>query len=82
VKLTKSKLKQIIREELETLSVPEDPDTEENYVKLVNALGDILRHSLDEVGMEYDEIHRAVEEALETELGSDVGKILARGGQF
>jgi len=97
MKLTKTKLKQLIKETLlegefdeeeflatvppgEELSV--EDDEEENYEKLVDALHDILRHFLDEAGMGNDEVQRAVEDALETELGSDMGKILARGGQF
>ena len=45
----------------------QDP-AEENYVNLVNALGDIFQHHLEEVGMERAEILRAVEEASEIEL--------------
>tara|TARA_R110002110_G_scaffold83130_1_gene215913 strand:+ start:106 stop:624 length:519 start_codon:yes stop_codon:yes gene_type:complete len=66
MKISKSKLRQIIKEELGTLR-EQDP-AEENYVKLVNALGDIFQHHLEEVGMDRAEILRAVEEAEEIEL--------------
>ena len=70
MKLTKAKLRQMIKEELETLR-EQDP-AEENYVKLVNTLGDIFQHHLEEVGMQRAEILRAVEEATEIELvGND-----------
>ena len=70
MKISKAKLRQIIKEELGTLR-EQDP-AEENYVKLVNALGDIFQHHLEEVGMERAEILRAVEEAAEIELaGAD-----------
>jgi len=65
MKISKAKLRQIIKEELGTLR-EQDP-AEENYVKLVNALGDIFQHHLEEVGMERSEILRAVEEAVESE---------------
>ena len=65
MKISKSKLRQIIKEELGTLR-EQDP-AEENYVKLVNTLGDIFQHHLEEVGMERAEILRAVEEAVESE---------------
>ena len=117
MKLTKTKLKQIIKEELAALKEsgggrPYDPNEppagpggaraitgderwqddyepeEENYEKLAKALHDILRYFLDEAGMENDEaqselnktFQRAVEEALEVELGSDMGKIIAQAG--
>ena len=69
MKISKAKLRQIIKEELGTLR-EQDP-AEENYVKLVNALGDIFQHHLEEVGMERAEILRAVEEATEIELAGN-----------
>ena len=69
MKISKAKLRQIIKEELGTLR-EEDP-AEENYVNLVNALGDIFQHHLEEVGMDRAEILRAVEEATEIELAGN-----------
>ena len=69
MKISKSKLRQIIKEELGTLR-EQDP-AEENYVKLVNALSDIFQHHLEEVGMQRAEILRAVEEATEIELAGN-----------
>ena len=69
MKISKAKLRQIIKEELGALR-EQDP-AEENYVKLVNTLGDIFQHHLEEVGMERAEILRAVEEAAEIELAGN-----------
>ena len=112
MKLTKTKLKQLIKEEIgrtmiegdegekltfgqlasewekrehaaeggEELSVEDDEEEMTDDEKLAKALHDILRHFLDEVGMENDEVQSAVEKALEVELGSDMGKIIAQAG--
>lgn len=69
MKISKAKLRQIIKEELGALR-EQDP-AEENYVKLVNTLGDIFQHHLEEVGMQRAEILRAVEEATEIELAGN-----------
>ena len=124
MKITKSQLKQIIKEELLKLQEyggrPYDPTVAGDYERardnptgdappgppmdlgppprgrggvytpvpdrnkeeLVSALGDVLRRSLDEHGMQPDEVRSAVEEALGVHLGSDMGKIMAHAGQF
>ena len=58
------------------------PEADRNKEELVSALGDVLRRSLDEHGMQPDEVRSAVEEALGVHLGSDEGKIMAHAGQF
>ena len=113
MKITKTQLKQIIKEELLKLQEykgtskdltttgdappgpPMDlgppprgrggvytPVPDRNKEELVSALGDVLRRSLDEHGMQPDEVRSAVEEALGVHLGSDMGKIMAHAGQF
>tara|TARA_R110002074_G_scaffold123870_1_gene259979 strand:- start:212 stop:577 length:366 start_codon:yes stop_codon:yes gene_type:complete len=121
MKITKSQLKEIIKEELLKLQEhggrPYDPTVaghgkynvtgdappgppmdlgppprgrggvytpvpDRNKEELVSALGDVLRRSLDEHGMQPDEVRSAVEEALGVHLGSDMGKIMAHAGQF
>ena len=92
MKITKSQLKEIIKEELneswkekfekEHPEYGPRPDADRNKEELVSALGDVLRRSLDEHGMQPDEVRSAVEEALGVHLGSDMGKIMAHAGQF
>ena len=60
----------------------DEPDADRNKEELVSALGDVLRRSLDEHGMQPDEVRSAVEEALGVHLGEDMGKIMAHAGQF
>jgi hypothetical protein len=67
MKISKSKLRQIIKEELGTLR-EQDP-AEENYVNLANAVGDLVREALEGHGLDADSIRDAIAEALDEELG-------------
>ena len=97
MKITKSQLKEIIKEELTaqqraarhspmiaalSMGKESEPEADRNKEELVSALGDVLRRSLDEHGMQPDEVRSAVEEALGVHLGEDMGKIMAHAGQF
>jgi hypothetical protein len=67
MKISKVKLRQIIKEELGTLR-EQDP-AEENYVNLANAVGDLVREALEGHGLEASAIRDAIAEALDEELG-------------
>jgi hypothetical protein len=80
MKISKAKLRQIIKEELGTLR-EEDPTEETalnspgeagrqwSYENIVNTVGDLVREALEGHDLDADSIRDAVAEALDEELG-------------
>ena len=80
MKISKTKLRQIIKEELGTLR-EEDPAEETalnspreagrqwSYENLANTVGDLVREALEGHGLDADSIRDAIAEALDEELG-------------
>ncbi len=80
MKISKTKLRQIIKEELGTLR-EEDPAEETalnspreagrqwSYENLANTVGDLVREALEGHDLDADSIRDAVAEALDAELG-------------
>ena len=63
MKISKAKLRQIIKEELEAHPV------ELAYERLANGVGDLIRVALEEGGLDAGAIQDAIGEALSEELG-------------
>ena len=70
MKLTKSKLREIIREELGAAkSGWRVRLLARSYENLVNDLSDLIKRSIEEDGMDPAEARRAAEEAMDIEIG-------------
>ena len=74
MKISKTKLRQIIKEELaeteETaLNSPRQAGREWSYENLANTVGDLVREALEGHGLDADSIRDAIAEALDEELG-------------
>ena len=80
MKISKTKLRQIIKEELGTLreedpaeetalNSPRQAGREWSYENLANTVGDLVREALEGHGLDADSIRDAVAEALDEELG-------------
>ena len=74
MKISKAKLRQIIKEELaeaeETaLNSPRQAGREYSYENLANTVGDLVREALEGHGLEASAIRDAIAEALDEELG-------------
>ena len=79
MKISKAKLRQIIKEELSglgeseetALNSPREAGREGSYENLVNTVGDLVREALEGHGLEASAIRDAIAEALDEELGPD-----------
>jgi len=74
MKISKTKLRQIIKEELaeaeETaLNSPREAGRQWSYENIVNMVGDLVREALEGHGLDADSIRDAIAEALDAELG-------------
>jgi hypothetical protein len=74
MKISKAKLRQIIKEELaeaeETaLNSPREAGRQWSYENIVNTVGDLVREALEGHDLDADSIRDAVAEALDEELG-------------
>ena len=74
MKISKTKLRQIIKEELaeaeETaLNSPREAGRQWSYENIVNMVGDLVREALEGHGLDADSIRDAIAEALDEELG-------------
>jgi len=80
MKISKTKLRQIIKEELGTLreedpaeetalNSPRQAGREWSYENLANTVGDLVREALEGHGLDADSIRDAIAEALDEELG-------------
>ena len=65
MKLTKARLRQIIREEIGA------QDDDEAYERLASGVGDLIRVALEEDGLDPGAIRDAIGEALDEELGAE-----------
>ena len=61
MKLTKAKLRQIIKEEIGAVADP--------YERLAHGVGDLIRAALEQDGLDPSDIQDAIGEALAEELG-------------
>ena len=70
MKISKAKLRQIIKEELGTLSEQDPAEIDAlAYERLFNAVGDLIRTALEEDGLRPVAIQMALAEAVSEELG-------------
>ena len=93
MKISKTKLRQIIKEELGTLgeqaeetalNSPREAGRQWSYENIVNTVGDLVREALEGHDLDADSIRDAIAEALDEELGSvkDEGPRLTSTGPW